>query len=200
MPMGQGDSISCVATKDIQPGEEITFTYYGQAECIRSHARHKLLHFVCTCKACLPGTPFHKASEMRRQLLRGLYYLTMGLDMGQENPRAPSRIIVDPKLREAAKTLSIPLTSRFFYDTSIGLLLEEEELAEHQMIQQINSTMGYVRARLGSGRNVKTVACALRQDTWLKKWQVASTIFGLPDPGDQYASSELQHMRSNGMY
>lgn len=137
---------------------------------------------------------------MRRQRLRGLYYLTMGLDMGQENPRVPSRIIVDPKLREAAKTLSIPLTSTFFYDTFIGLLLEEEELAEHQMIQQINSTMGYVRARLGSERNVKTVACALRQDTWLKKWQVASTIFGLPDPGDQYASSELQHMRSNGMY
>jgi hypothetical protein len=69
MPMGKGDTISCVAVKDIGPGEEITFAYFGEFDCMLSHTRHKLVHFVCKCKACLPGTAFHQASKMRRQLL-----------------------------------------------------------------------------------------------------------------------------------
>lgn len=31
MRMGKGDSISCVAIKDIRPDEEITFCYYGHS-------------------------------------------------------------------------------------------------------------------------------------------------------------------------
>lgn len=120
--------------------------------------------------------------------------------MGQEDPNAPSRIIVDPKLRQAAKTLNIPLTSRFFYNTMIGLLLVEEGLTEPQMIQQVTSLLYASKARIQSERNAKTVARVLNQNTWLKQWHVASTIFGQPDPADHYASSELQHLRSKGMF
>lgn len=85
---------------------------------------------------------------MRRQSPRGLYYLTLGLDLGQANPRSSSRIIVDPTLRRAAQTLSLPLTSRFFYDILTGLLLEEEGLMEGSAFERIISRLFAAGARL----------------------------------------------------
>lgn len=165
MPINKGDSISCVATKDIRPGEEVTLAYFGEFECMLSQARHKLLYFVCKCKACLPGTAFHQASQLRRQLIRGLHYLTLGMDLGQENPKAPSRIIADPKLREDAKGLRIPLSSRFFYDTFTVLLLEEEGLLGERTIMSFNARLELTKSRFQSKQSSEIAARALKRDT-----------------------------------
>lgn len=96
MPISKGDSISCVATRDIRPGEEITFCYMD-LECTTSLARKKVLGFSCNCKACVPGTAFHQASELRRQLIRGLTYLTTGMDLAAQDPYAlPAATLVVP--------------------------------------------------------------------------------------------------------
>ncbi|KAJ5381676.1 SET domain-containing protein [Penicillium cataractarum] len=56
------------------------------------------------------------------------------------------------------------------------------------------------RVRFQSKRSSEIATRALKQDTWLKKWQVASELYGRPDPSDHMASMELLHWRSKGMF
>jgi hypothetical protein len=89
--------------------------------------------------------------------------------------------------------LSIPMTSRFFYAALIGLLLYKEGLMTDRRTGEVNSRLSYdATARLYSAQTTEIVAQALNQDTWLKKWVVANTIFGRPDPSDYPSSLELQ--------
>lgn len=96
--------------------------------------------------------------------------------------------------------MSIPLASIFFYDTLIGLLLEEEGPLEARVVVQLTARLMVIKARVGSERNLKTVVHALNQDTWLKKRQVVSTNFGQSDPSDFPASLKLQLLRLQGMF
>lgn len=70
------------AVRPIAKGEEITFSYdtfyYFQTTEIRGSAGN--LSFVCDCPACDVNDPFHYVSDMRRALLRRIYYLLNGID------------------------------------------------------------------------------------------------------------------------
>lgn len=63
---------------------------------------------------------------MRRIFIRGLQYLTLGVDMNGQKQDSISPIIVDPKLKKAAEDFRIPLSSRLIYNLLILCLLEEE--------------------------------------------------------------------------
>jgi len=94
--------IASFATRDIVADEEITFCYNIDFECRTTHERHQALRFVCDCKACLVDTPFHQLSDIRRRFLRGLQYLTRGVDLNGQRQTSASSIIVDSKLRNSA--------------------------------------------------------------------------------------------------
>ena len=108
------------------PGEEFTFCYNTDFECRNRYECHQALRLICDCKACLPGTAFQQFSDMRRIFIRGLQYLTLGVDMNGQKQDSISPIIVDPKLKKAAEDFRIPLSSRLIYNLLILCLLEEE--------------------------------------------------------------------------
>lgn len=169
-----------------------------------SPARKKVLYLDCNCKACVPATAFHQASELQQQLIRGLTYLTTRMDLAARDPyvnskrsHSLSQTIFDAKLRRAAEPLSIPM----IFLCLIGLLLYEEGKMTDRRTGEVNSRLSYdATARLYSAQTKEIVAQAFNRDTWLKKWVETNTIFGRPDPSDYLSSLELQHLHSMGMF
>lgn len=109
IPITSGTIIASFATRDIVAGEEITFCYNTDFECRIRHDRHQVLRFVCDCKACLVGTPFQQLSDMRRTLIRGLQYLTLGVDLNGQKDGSASPIIFDTGLKKEAESYSISI-------------------------------------------------------------------------------------------
>ncbi|MCJ1360112.1 MAG: hypothetical protein MMC33_010115, partial [Icmadophila ericetorum] len=66
----------------IAKGDEITICYNSAYNYVPAAMRykHQLDHyqFVCSCGACQTNTPFGKLSSMRRHLLHGLLWLSLG--------------------------------------------------------------------------------------------------------------------------
>ncbi|KAF7718784.1 Uncharacterized protein PECH_005894 [Penicillium ucsense] len=186
IPQNEGKYISCYATKDIQPGEEIMFSYCADFESMQMEQRHRLLKFTCKCVACAPGTAFHELSEIRRKLIRGLNFLTQGMDFAypRRDGHGPSGIIADPVLREAAKELFMPLMSRLFYESMIGLLLEEEGMMNAIMEKEIIARMRGAVRLLREPDNAVLALRIMEQKRWIDKWLVASRTLHKPDLGD----------------
>ena len=110
---GGGIPAEIVAARDISAGEEITRVLTGILMGWTSSERRSLLPYSCDCRACVPGTTYQLLSDLRRRLIRGLHYLVTGQDLGSHgNPNA-SCPILDPELRNAAKTFTTPSTCRF---------------------------------------------------------------------------------------
>jgi hypothetical protein len=197
VPLPSGDTIALFATQNILMGEEITFCYHSDFEGRTRIDRHRELRFVCDCKACLLGTPFQKLSDLRRTFPRGLTYLTHGEDIDGKRHGSLSPIIIDPELKQAAETFSIPLTSRVIYNLLLMLLLEEEGLLDDFMMQRMNTGIVRTAGWFNPGFNDQVIKLAMAQNTWLAKFCVAFGLFGRKDPVDEAVAQLLQILKGS---
>jgi hypothetical protein len=131
-------SITSYATRYIAAGEEITFCYDSSFGCRTRSERHELLRFEYMCKACELCTEFQVLSDMRRVLPRGLQYFTVGQDIDGQQHVAGAAIIVDAKLKRAAETLRIPLSSRLVYNLLIMALAEQEGELDKFLVERMS--------------------------------------------------------------
>lgn len=195
IPTTSGDIISIFATQDIDAGEEITFCYNTDFECRTRYERHQALRFTCSCLACCPGTPLQQLSDTRRRLIRGLQYLTLGVDLDGQKQNSQFPIIVDLELRNAAESLSIPISSRFVYYLLTIFLLEEEGLLDYFMIKRLEPglvrTAGFFRLE----KNQRIAKFALSQSSWLEKLLEGFKLYGQKDVADNEVNQLLQSLR-----
>ena len=192
VPTTSEEIIASFATRDIFAGEEITFCYNTDFECRTRHERHHALRFICDCKACLIGTPFQQLSDLRRRLVRGLQYLTLGKDLDGETQCSGSLVIVDPKIRKAAQDFSIPLSSRFIYDLLATVLLEEEGLLDDLLAERLNPGILQTVAWFRTEYNARIARKAMAQGTWPERLHVACELYGREDVADDGVAALLR--------
>ncbi|KAH8784886.1 hypothetical protein F5883DRAFT_533723 [Diaporthe sp. PMI_573] len=109
----QKNDLQIYAIKTIMPGEELTFCYNPMYEYRTAKERAQQLGFQCDCKACLIGTPFQQVSDMRRVLMRGLYYIRRGEDIDGPTPGPGCTFRIDPEVKRAVEELTLPMSTRF---------------------------------------------------------------------------------------
>ncbi|KAI1381783.1 hypothetical protein F4677DRAFT_3840 [Hypoxylon crocopeplum] len=190
----KGDEVTAsYATRHIVVDEEITTCYKRGLECQTRRKRHEALHFVCECKACLPGTPFHKLSEVRRQLIRGLSYLTKGVDIDGKRQTSVSPIITDPRLKMAAETHRIPLSSILIYEHLIVVLLEEEDLLCDVLVERISLKLLRLVNLFQTEDNARIARLTMAQGTWLERLDMAFRLDGRGDAYDCGYASLLRY-------
>ncbi|KAI1302275.1 hypothetical protein F5Y03DRAFT_362263 [Xylaria venustula] len=183
------------ATRDIVPGEEITFSYEGDFECRTREERHRELRFVCHCEACRLGTPFQRLSDMRRRLVRGLQYLQIGKDLDGQKQEAPDRpLITDTQLKVAAETFSIPLSSRLVYSLLTMFLTEQEGLLDDFLAERLSPSIRAAASLFQTESNAKVVKLAMAQGTWYERLCVAFHIYGQADAADQDMAREIREI------
>lgn len=195
IPLPERDIVTSFATRDIVAGEEITFCYETDLEGKTRHERHQALRFVCDCKACLIDTPFQQLSDMRRTLIRGLRYLKCGRDI---DGCSSSPIIFDPKVKKAAERFELPLSARLIYDLFIVVLLEEEQLLDHFMVEGLNPGIKQITNAFKIPNNARIAKFALVQKTWLGKFCTALRLDGRADTADRSISEKLR--KYGGLY
>ncbi|KAH7116297.1 hypothetical protein EDB81DRAFT_767334 [Dactylonectria macrodidyma] len=195
VPTTNGEIITRFATKDIVAGEEITFCYNTDFEGRTGHERHQVLGFACDCRACLPGTPFQQSSDLRRRLVRRLQYLTLGVDLEGQKQSSDSSIIVDPRLKHAAETFSIPLSSRLVYGLLSICLLEEEGLLDDFMVERLSPSV-FTAAKLFTRKNnAKIAGLVMKQGTWPEKLFMSFRLYGREDAADHELSKLMSLLR-----
>ncbi|KAH7357134.1 hypothetical protein BKA65DRAFT_423958 [Rhexocercosporidium sp. MPI-PUGE-AT-0058] len=195
IPTSGEETITSFATRDIVAGEEITFCYNPGFECRTRHDRHQALRFVCDCKACLAGTLFQQLSDMRRRLIRGLQYLTLGEDLNGQRQGSASPIIVDSQLKRAAEDFSIPLSARLIYNILVVYLLEEEGLLDDFMIERLNPDILQIAALFETKRNARIARLVIVQKTWLDKLNMAFRLYRRADIADHAITMQLRMLR-----
>ncbi|KAF2641477.1 SET domain-containing protein [Massarina eburnea CBS 473.64] len=198
IPSLDGTSITSFACRDIARGEEVTVCYNTDFECRIRSDRHKCLRFTCVCEACRRGTAFQVRSDMRRTLIRGLQYLTLGTDidtLGIQNRKSGSHIISDPKLRRAAETMNIPLPSRLLYNLLIMVLLEHEGLLDDLMVQRMEPGIVTIAHFMQTKENADVARQAMAQETWLGKLCTAFVLWGREDLADGELAVQLRQLR-----
>jgi hypothetical protein len=185
IPQTCGPCITSYAMRDIAAGEEITFCYNPSFECRVRHDRHQELRFSCTCEACSIGTSFHQLSELRRTLIRGLQYLTVGVDFDGNKQGSTCPIIFDSELKSRAESLSIPLTSRVIYSILIVLLMEQEGLLDGFQLERREPGILKLVTLFTTAGNIRIAQHAMAQKSWLEKFCIASRLYGCADDLDQ---------------
>ncbi|KAF2813770.1 SET domain-containing protein [Mytilinidion resinicola] len=192
IPATGGQSISRFATRTIDAGEEITFCYPTAFHCKTRDERHRELRFICHCKACLPGTPFQQLSDMRRTLIRGLQYLTLGHDFNGQRQTSASPIIFNSELKQAAEDFSIPISSRLIYNLLFMVLMEEEGLLDDFIIRRMTPSIRMTTTKFQTESNVRIARLAMAQETWLGKFCVAFMLHGRRDVADDAIAEQLR--------
>jgi hypothetical protein len=182
VPKTSGPSITSYAMRNIAAGEEITFCYNTDFECRARHDRHQELRFTCTCAACSLGTPFHELSELRRTLIRGLQYLTLGVDLDGERQTST---ILDLELRRRAESLTIPLTSRLIYNVLTVLLVEQEGLLDGFMLERLEPPTVRLVTLFRTTSNIQIAQHAMAQKSWLEKFSIVCKLYGCVDDSDR---------------
>ncbi|KAF2500678.1 SET domain-containing protein [Lophium mytilinum] len=192
IPETGGEPIARFATRTIEAGEEITFCYATAFMCKTRNERLEELRFVCHCKACLPGTPFQQLSDLRRNLIRGLQYLTLGHDFNGVIQTSASPIIFDSRLKQAAESFSIPISSRLIYNLLFMVLMEDEGLLDDFIIKRTAPSVVMTTTKFQTESNVKIARLAMAQDTWLGKFCVAFRLHGRRDVADDAIAEQLR--------
>lgn len=195
IPTNNGEIISAFATQDIGAGEEITICYNTDFEGRTRHERHQALRFACNCRACLLGTPFQQLSDLRRRLIRGLQYLTLGVDLDGKRQSSHAPIIVDTKLRIAAETFSIPISSRLIYTLLTIFLIEEEGLLDDLMVERLSPSVFRTAGLFRLESNYKIAGLAMNQKSWLKRLLVGFELYGQKDTADHEVTLALRQLR-----
>ncbi|KAF2865684.1 hypothetical protein BDV95DRAFT_252556 [Massariosphaeria phaeospora] len=192
IPTNNEEHVASYATRDIAVGEELTFCYEGDFELRRRHDRHQRLRFVCDCIACLPNTPYQELSDMRRTLLRGLQYLTLGHDFDGQRQDSNSSIFLHAEWKEAAETFRIPIGTRLACDLLVMVLLEEEGLLDEMMVERLRLTISTSITLFKTGRNAWITRLAMERQTWSAKFGFASRLYGCEDAADAGIVAKLQ--------
>lgn len=195
IPTTEGEIITSFTTRDIMPGEEITFCYNTDFKCRNRYERHQALRFTCDCKACLPGTPFQQLSDMRRIFIRGLQYLTHGVDLNGQKQDLTSPIIVDPKMKKAAEDFRIPPSSRLIYNLLTLCLLEEEGLLDDFMVERLNPGILQTAKLFQTESNASIARLTMTQKTWLEKFCTACRLNGQTDIADNAVAEGLRRIQ-----
>lgn len=195
IPTSSGEIISAFATRDIDAGEEITFCYNTDFEGRTRYERHEVLRFACNCMACLPGTPFQRLSDMRRRLVRGLQYLTLGADLDGQRQSSHFSLIVDSKLRNVADNFSIPISSRFIYTLLTIFLIEEEGLLDDFMVERLRPSLIRIAGLFKLESNCSIARLAMNQKSWLKRLLVGFELYGRKDTADHEVTLALRQLR-----
>ena len=125
-------------------------------------------------------------------MLRGLQYLTLGVDLNGERQGSASPIIVDSRLRKAAEDFSIPLSARLIYNLLVVFLLEEEGLLDDFMVERLNPGILLTSAWFQTESNARIARQAMAQDTWLGKLYVACELYGRGDVADHDVAVALR--------
>ena len=188
-------SISSFAMRDIAAGEELCFCYESGMEYRRRAERHSRLRFTCSCRACCVGTPFHELSEMRRTIAWGLHYLTEGADPDAQERGTTLCVIFDPKLRRAAETFSIPISSRLIYRLLLMVVLEQEGLLDDLFVKRLLPTVVRLPDLFRIESNAKIAKAALAETSWMKKFCVAQALWGRVDAGDEMVAGSFRAIR-----
>lgn len=188
---GGEDSVVSFATRDIAAGEEITICYNTDFGGRTRRERHQALRFTCDCRACRPGT-FQQLSDMRRTLVRGLQYLTLGQDLDGRR----SSIIFNPRLRKAAEDYSIPISARLIYNLLMTVLLEQEGLLDEFMEQRMKPGISLTATMFETESNIEIARCAMAQDTWKSRLGTALSLDGREDAADSVTAIQLQRLQA----
>ena len=204
----EGEVIARFATRDIEAGEEITFCYESHLKSQTRRERHQTLGFTCTCRACVPGTPFQQLSDMRRRFIRALEYLNSGVDShGEGLQRSASSLIIDPELRLAAETSNMPHSSRFIYTVMSVFLQEEEGLLDDYAVKRVSPDIHQLAGFFQTKENAAIAKLAMAQDTWFERLDIAFRLYGRRDAADdrlverfRLVSSLVQRMSEEGMH
>ncbi len=197
VPTTNEEVVASFATRDIVVNEEITFCYNIDFEGRTRHERHQALRFVCDCKACLVDTPFHQLSDIRRRFIRGLQYLTLGVDLDGQRQTSASSIIINSKLRKSAEEFSIPLSARLIYNLLGMYLLEEEGLLDDFMVKRMNPGIRLTTTWFKTESNAVIARLAIAQESWLRKLCVAFRLWGREDAADHIMAVALRRLRDS---
>lgn len=177
------EDVTSFATRDIAPGEEITFAYEPDFECLTGKERHQALGFACKCQLCWQAAPVQRRlSDARRRLVRGLSYLLDGVDY---DGRRKGGIIVDPELKRAAEMGGIPISSWWVYALLKVFLLEEEGLLDDFKLQRLRGAVDVPLKLFKTEENVVVATRAMAQATWRGRLEVAFGLYGRRDAGDE---------------
>jgi hypothetical protein len=155
--------------------------------------RNCALHVIA--KACRLGTSFQTLSDMRRTLIRGLQYLTLGVDVDGQQQRDARPIIFDAGLKKAADTMAIPLSARLIYNLLIMVLMEHEGVLDDLMIRKRQPGINFSTSFFQTKMNIEIVQLVVAQDSWLAKLCVAFTLFGREDAADRFLAKQLRLLR-----
>ena len=193
---GEGSIVS-FATKTINVGEEIIVSYNPDLTFKTRRERHEALKYVCECKACQVYTPFQQVSDMRRRLLRGLQYLTIGKDLNGATQTSSPPIIVDAILKKSAESCSISLSARFIHTLLITCLLEAKGLLDDIMFNRRTSAILQKAELFQTESNSVIVRQVMEQETWLEKFGVASQLYGREAVADLAVAQQLREIQAN---
>ena len=134
---------------------------------------------------------------MRRTLIRGLQYLTLGVDLNGQRQGSASPIIVDSKLKKTAEDFSIPLSARLIYNLLVMSLLEEEGLLDDFMVERFNPGILQMTALFQTGSNARIARQAMAQETWQEKFGMAFGLYGRGDVAGHATAVRLRMLHGD---
>jgi hypothetical protein len=132
---------------------------------------------------------------MRRTLIRGLSFLTIGVDPIGDRLESASPIIFNSKLRKEAQEFGIPLSVKLIYELLTMYLMEEEGLMDDFVAERCNPAILRTSTLFKTESNARIARLAVAQETWLEKLRVALRLDGLEDAGDR-----LSIRQQHGLY
>ncbi|KAI1112843.1 hypothetical protein F5Y14DRAFT_420475 [Nemania sp. NC0429] len=187
-------SLQCFATKAIETGQEITFCYQSDLQCMTREERHRELRFTCSCEVCQLEPTLQRLSDMRRRLIRGLQYLQHGKDLNGKKQEASERpLITDRRLRIAAETCNIPLSSRLIYSLLSIVLIEQEGLLDSFLAERLSPGVMAAASMFQNEYNARVATLAMAQGTWLRRLCVAFHLYGQSDTVDLALAEALRY-------
>jgi hypothetical protein len=132
---------------------------------------------------------------MRRTLIRGLQYLTLGSDLIGQKDDPASPIIFDAVLKKEAESYSIPLSARLIYNVLTVFLIEEEGLLDDFMLERMKPGILKIATLFETETNATIALLAMAQKTWLEKLCMALRLYGRGDKGDHAIAVGLRMLR-----
>jgi hypothetical protein len=184
MPATDDAAVTCYAAKDIANGQELTMCYTSYLQCMAKIDRHRALRFICICKVCTADTLSQQLSDMRRTLMRGLYYLPHGQDISGQKLASGTALIFDPKLKKTAEEGNIKLGNTLVYNLLTTVLLDQEGLLNPFMMMGLGPMIMKVVGSFKNKRNAKLARLALEQRTRWAEFCVAPRLWERSDAGD----------------
>ncbi|KAF2666884.1 SET domain-containing protein [Microthyrium microscopicum] len=188
IPTQTDGTVARYATKDISRGEELTFCYDPSFKFKNRQDRHEYLEHSCNCIACDISTPYQKLSDMRRTFMRGLQYLTNGVDLDcrkhgpQEDLTTP--LFLDLSYKRKAENFRVRLSTRLIAGLLTIAMLEEEGLLDDLMLQRMQPALK-VAGWFKTKSNVAIVKRVMKQSTWAGKFNESLWLWNRDDSADE---------------